>query len=150
AALVTAMNARGTLDQRIDRALSSMKAAAPEVRTATLEWLQRRPGLAEKYDRARSFRLMAWDQGRELARHGVSFGCHTMTHPILTNLPAAQIESELRLSRSVIEQHLESECRTFAYPNGDFDARSIDALKAQGFDAACTQQFGANRPGADL
>ena len=147
--LVTVMTGRGVLERRLDRALSVMKSAAPEARAAILELLRQRHGRAEEHDEIRRFRLMRWDHVREMARHGVSFGCHTMTHPMLPALSVAQIETEIRQSRAVIEQRLGTGCRTFAFPNGDFDDRSGDVLRALGFRAACTQVFGANRPGAD-
>ena len=147
AELVSITGGRTTSEDRIERALDVLKAATPEDRSAVLEWLRRRCGDAIDQHGSQRMRIISWEQAREMARHGMSFGSHTLTHPILTTLSLPQIDAELRTSRAVIERQLGVTCTTFAFPNGDFDDRSVDALKAQGFSAACTQIFGANRPG---
>jgi peptidoglycan/xylan/chitin deacetylase (PgdA/CDA1 family) len=147
--IVGIMTEGGALERRLDRALSVIKTASRETRAAILEHLRRRYGPAEARDEAHQFKLMGWEHVREMTRYGISYGCHTMTHPILSTLPVAQIEAEVRESRSLIEQHVGTDCRTFAYPNGDFDDQAVAVLRQMGFASACTQVFGANRPGAD-
>jgi O-antigen/teichoic acid export membrane protein/peptidoglycan/xylan/chitin deacetylase (PgdA/CDA1 family) len=147
--LLSIMSSRGSEDERIDRSLSAIKPMAPALRGRALDVVRRRHGPADALARASDFRIMPWHHVREMARHRVSFGCHTMTHPILTALPVGEIEAEVRESRQVMESQLGTSCTTFAYPNGEVDARAVAVLRAQGFTAACTQAFGANRPGGD-
>jgi peptidoglycan/xylan/chitin deacetylase (PgdA/CDA1 family) len=97
--------------------------------------------------KTRAMRIMTWEQAREMTDHGMSFGSHTVTHPILTALSTSEIEAELLASRVTIERELGASCATFAFPNGDFDDRCVDLLRAHGFRAAFTQIFGVNRPG---
>ena len=39
---------------------------------------------------------LTWNEVRELRKHGVSFGSHTVTHPQLTSLDASGVRSETR------------------------------------------------------
>jgi peptidoglycan/xylan/chitin deacetylase (PgdA/CDA1 family) len=148
-ALTSIMSGRGALEDRIERALEAMKDATSDACTAILGLMRRRYGQTGDHLVSRRFKIMRWDQVREMGRHGVTFGAHTMTHPILTKLPIAQIESEIQRSGAVIERQVGTPCKTFAYPNGDFDHRAVDVLSRHGFIVACTQQFGVNRPGAN-
>jgi len=53
-----------------------------------------------------------------MSRHNLTFGSHTMTHPILANLPVSELDWELATSRQVIENQIGKAVRLFAYPNG--------------------------------
>src|SRR5512145_901888 len=53
-----------------------------------------------------AFDLAGWDELRSLDTSIVTIGSHTLTHPILPSLSAAQIEAELRDSRRMIEGKL--------------------------------------------
>lgn len=59
---------------------------------------------------------LTWGQVRELQREGIEFGAHTVTHPQLRGLPEEHIHFEVRASKERIEQELEREVRSFAYP----------------------------------
>jgi peptidoglycan/xylan/chitin deacetylase (PgdA/CDA1 family) len=96
--------------------------------------------------------MLDWEQVREMARDGISFGAHTATHPILSRLPAEQAEKEIEDSRRAIEEKLGTPCRIFAYPNGgpgDFNAETKAILSKLGFDCALTTRPGVNRSSQD-
>jgi peptidoglycan/xylan/chitin deacetylase (PgdA/CDA1 family) len=59
---------------------------------------------------------LTWDEVRELDRHGIVFGSHTATHPVLVNLPNSEIESELKRSKEEIESKIGKAIASFAYP----------------------------------
>jgi peptidoglycan/xylan/chitin deacetylase (PgdA/CDA1 family) len=59
---------------------------------------------------------MTWTEVRELQRHGVVFGSHTVSHPKLYGLDAPTIRRELVDSRRTIEQALGHPVQSFAYP----------------------------------
>ena len=59
---------------------------------------------------------LTWGEVRELRRQGIRFGSHTVNHPKLYELSWNEIASELRLSKNQIEQELNEEVRSFAYP----------------------------------
>ena len=62
--------------------------------------------------------LLTWPRIKEMSRHNLTFGSHTMTHPILANLPVSELDWELATSRQVIENQIGKAVRLFAYPNG--------------------------------
>jgi len=59
---------------------------------------------------------LTWNEVRELRAHGICFGSHTVNHPKLHELPWNAIENELKLSKACLEQELEEEIASFAYP----------------------------------
>jgi peptidoglycan/xylan/chitin deacetylase (PgdA/CDA1 family) len=87
----------------------------------------------ERYD------FLTWNDVREMARAGVEFGSHTVTHPILSTLDTATLERELVESKRQIEEQLGIPCQTFAYPNGgagDFGPRERRAVRDAGYRCA--------------
>jgi peptidoglycan/xylan/chitin deacetylase (PgdA/CDA1 family) len=78
---------------------------------------------------------------------GISFGSHTVTHPVLSKLSLDQVQHEIQESKKVIEESLGIPVRTFAYPSGkknDFNPSIKALLKDAGYTCALTTQFGTN------
>ncbi len=86
---------------------------------------------------------LTWEQVAEMARHGVDFGAHTLSHPELTASEDLALEGEITGSRRLIEQHLGRRITGFCYPRGRFDDRVVAAVKRAGFGWACTTRPGA-------
>ena len=87
------------------------------------------------------FSFLSWDQVRELHRLGFDIGSHSVEHPILSRIPTERLINELRCSKQTIENQLEAECYSFAYPNGglrDLDGRTPSAIVECGYDLAFT------------
>lgn len=59
---------------------------------------------------------LTWNEVRELHRHGIQFGSHTVTHADLRSLEPAELEFELGQSKEVIEQNLGAPIDSFSYP----------------------------------
>jgi peptidoglycan/xylan/chitin deacetylase (PgdA/CDA1 family) len=76
-----------------------------------------------------AFDLAGWGELRQLDPAIVTVGSHTMTHPILPSMSAAEIEAELRDSRRMIEARLAGPAEFFSYPNGDFDERTLASVR---------------------
>lgn len=93
--------------------------------------------------------LMTWEEVAQMARHGISFGSHTVTHPLLTFEDDAMVVRELMLSKQQIEEKLGQPVRAFAYPNGSWDARVRKLVADAGFECAFTVQRGSHHSGAD-
>jgi len=91
---------------------------------------------------------LAWNEIGEMARAGIAFGAHTLTHADLTALPVDRIEAEALGSRTVIEQRLGVSVPGFAYPFGRFDAQSR-AVVCRCFDFACSDAFALATPTSD-
>jgi peptidoglycan/xylan/chitin deacetylase (PgdA/CDA1 family) len=88
-----------------------------------------------------------WDQIREMARNGIEFGAHTLTHPILSTIDdAAKLRAEMVESQRRIEEELQTPVRHFAYPNGRWSDFGMDSVKIarENFDTAVSAISGWN------
>jgi peptidoglycan/xylan/chitin deacetylase (PgdA/CDA1 family) len=93
---------------------------------------------------------MNWEEIHEMQQSSIiEFGSHTCSHPILAQLGAESIATELQISKQMIEAKLQVPCTTLAYPVGGANAVNNDVLKAvaeSGYRYACTYQPGLNTP----
>ena len=87
---------------------------------------------------------LTWAQVREMQNGGIKFGSHTVYHSILPAVPLLTMERELLDSKHRIESELQEPCQLFAYPNGDHNESSRNALETLGYKAAVTQDSGSN------
>jgi len=97
-------------------------------------------------------RMLNWMQVKEMQTAGISFGAHTMTHPVLSRLALPEAERELRDSKRLIEDRLQTAVLDFAYPFGhEWDCSAdVEHLAARcGFRSAVTTTWGVNRTGAN-
>jgi len=86
----------------------------------------------------------------ELVRAGWEIDSHSLNHPDLTQLSAAELRRELRESRTRIKRAFGSRAGNFfAYPSGRYDARVKRAVRAAGYLAATNVKTGYARPTAD-
>jgi peptidoglycan/xylan/chitin deacetylase (PgdA/CDA1 family) len=92
---------------------------------------------------------VTWAEVREMASHGVEFGAHTRTHPILSKLAGPdEVREEIEGSKHRVEEELNSEVLHFCYPNGsraDFEGM-IEPVRQAGFRTAVTSEPGINPP----
>lgn len=85
--------------------------------------------------------FLDWDGARGLVGAGISIGSHTMSHAILERETAGAQLADLRTSRTVLVEALETPVEVLAYPNGqrsDYDAATIDAVREAGYSHAVT------------
>ncbi len=90
---------------------------------------------------------MSWLQLREMHASGFEIGSHGVHHRMLAKLPQAELEFELRESKTVLERELGTPASLVAYPVGGysaFDDQVIDATAAAGYQAACSYISGTN------
>lgn len=97
---------------------------------------------------------LTWVQIREMEESGlVSFGAHTMHHPILSSLvDTNEVKQELRECREVLEQHLEHPINCLAYPVGKFEHFGnigLHMAKEEGYTWAFTTIEDACTPDSD-
>ena len=95
-----------------------------------------------------------WEQVLAMDNSGwISFGAHTMHHPILSYLTdPIEIQDEVTTCRQVLEQRLGHPIRTFAYPVGQaqhMDDDVVQAVKHAGYSWALTTTYGLNTPASD-
>lgn len=88
--------------------------------------------------------MMNWEQIREMARHDVEFGGHTVTHPRLASLDNGKASSEIAQCKNEIEEKLGKTITGFAYPYGSFSDDTPGLVQDAGFEYACSTRSGFN------
>ncbi|GHO84313.1 polysaccharide deacetylase family protein [Dictyobacter formicarum] len=75
---------------------------------------------------------LSWGEVLKMQKSGfVSFGAHTMHHPVLACLSdPAEVRYEIATCRQVLQERLGKPIRTFAYPIGRTEHIGTEALKA--------------------
>lgn len=86
-------------------------------------------------------RVMDWRMVQGLHHSGVLIGCHSRSHAILTNEAQDTVASEVQGGRQRLERHLGARVEHFAYPDGAFDATTINAVANAGYRYAYTVCF---------
>jgi len=97
--------------------------------------------------------MLSWDEAREMADNGITFGAHTITYRVLTRLPLDEARKEIIESKRRIEEELGRPVTSFAYPRGgraDFNEEIKEILKEAGFTCAVTSVYQLVSHGADL
>jgi peptidoglycan/xylan/chitin deacetylase (PgdA/CDA1 family) len=97
--------------------------------------------------------MLTWEQIRKMQRGGITFGAHTMTHPVISRLSSELVHEEVWNSKRLIEQRLNTAVDEFAYPFGksrDCGTTATATLKQLGFTTALTTIVGINQPGGSL
>jgi peptidoglycan/xylan/chitin deacetylase (PgdA/CDA1 family) len=82
----------------------------------------------------------------------LEIGAHTVTHPVLAQLPPRVQRAEMSDSRSRLTQLLDRPVTSLAYPYGgekEYSAGSVAIARELGFDLACANVHGALRSSAD-
>jgi peptidoglycan/xylan/chitin deacetylase (PgdA/CDA1 family) len=74
------------------------------------------------------FAAMTWDDVRQCAKRGATFGPHTVRHPILTQVDAATATQEIVDSWTRLRAQCDTALPVFCYPNGYFSREHIDLL----------------------
>ena len=93
---------------------------------------------------------LSWAELRSLADEGWEVGSHTCSHPRLTALGDSELEAELSVSRERCADAVGRDCRSIAYPYGDWDRRVSLAAERAGYRAgailALSRVFQRSRP----
>jgi peptidoglycan/xylan/chitin deacetylase (PgdA/CDA1 family) len=79
-------------------------------------------------------------QVRELSDLGFEIGCHSMTHPYLSDLPTEGLPAEVATPKAHLEQMTGREVAHFSCPGGRFDARVIQSAREAGYRSLATSQ----------
>jgi peptidoglycan/xylan/chitin deacetylase (PgdA/CDA1 family) len=96
-------------------------------------------------DAPRQYAPMSWDELRAAERDGMSFGPHTVTHPILARATDVQARFELTESWHRLRAEARQPLPVFCYPNGrliDFSDREVATLRALEFTGAVVGESG--------
>jgi peptidoglycan/xylan/chitin deacetylase (PgdA/CDA1 family) len=89
------------------------------------------------------------DQVCELDAQGFDIGCHSMTHPYLSDLSEPELKREIVDAKLQIEAILGHAIKHFSCPGGRYDERALRIAREAGFASVANSQFYANSPGTD-
>ena len=92
----------------------------------------------------KSVSVLSWDQLRQLSKEGVTLGSHTRTHPIMTQIPSAQIREEVKGSQQDLKTEIGVVFPIFCYPNGDHSDTVTAILQEEGIRLGFTTVAGKN------
>jgi peptidoglycan/xylan/chitin deacetylase (PgdA/CDA1 family) len=87
------------------------------------------------------YRSLSWDDARRLESKGISFGPHTVTHPVLATISAERSEREITGSWEKLRAELNRPVPIFCYPGGEqtnFGAREKATIGRLGLWGAVT------------
>jgi peptidoglycan/xylan/chitin deacetylase (PgdA/CDA1 family) len=79
----------------------------------------------------------------------VEVGGHTVTHPSLPTVPAAEQLDEIRDGRLQLERILGHAVTSFSFPHGEYVAETVGMPREAGFERACVSVSAPVLPGAD-
>lgn len=91
---------------------------------------------------------LTWEQVREMDLSLISFGSHTVNHPILSQLDDKNLGEELSISKQCIEEKLQHSIDCIAYPVGThfaFDKKVIDCTKNAQYKLGFSYVSGINK-----
>ncbi len=120
---------------------------SPEERSKLVEGLCESDG--RRGERLNEDLIMTWAQLRDLRAQGHEIGSHSLSHPLLTQLPEENLAQEVAGSKRVLEEKLGSSVHSFCYPNGEFDQRVTRAVATVGYRCAVTVETGDNSATSD-
>jgi peptidoglycan/xylan/chitin deacetylase (PgdA/CDA1 family) len=127
-----------------EKTIALLKTLPGDLRERVVDELSlRMGGHPETAEQAALHRTLTWEGIRELARDGVTFGSHSLTHQILPKVSLPEAQHELETSKRLLEQHLGMECGTFTYPNGSWTREVRDLVAKAGYTRAFRNDAGA-------
>jgi len=91
--------------------------------------------------------ILSWADVLEMSKHGIEFGAHSVTHPILANMPIFEMRLEIEDSKEAIEKVTGKEVVVFSYPVGGedrFNTVTKDLVKEAGYSYAVSYVHGVN------
>ncbi|MFT6915423.1 MAG: peptidoglycan/xylan/chitin deacetylase (PgdA/CDA1 family) [Motiliproteus sp.] len=136
----------GSLEQKrqaSSKLLNTLKYNPP------MQRLEQVAALYQHFDLAEApAKMMSADQILRLSQAGVEIGAHTVDHPILKVLSAAEQYRQIDESKRYLEAIIKKPVIGFAYPNGkpgvDYDQVAVEHLHQLGFDYAVSTAWGTN------
>jgi peptidoglycan/xylan/chitin deacetylase (PgdA/CDA1 family) len=83
-------------------------------------------------------------QVRDLDAQGFQIGCHSMTHPYLSDLTEPELKREVVDAKLQIEQIVGHAIEHLSCPGGRYDQRTLRMARQAGFATLANSQFHAN------
>lgn len=98
--------------------------------------------------------MLTSSQLLDLHHQGVEIGGHTVSHPILAQLPAGKAREQIHCGKAQLEGLIGAPVRSFAYPNGrretDYCDEHVSLVREAGFEVAVATNWGVSNPATDV
>ena len=78
-------------------------------------------------------RMMNWDQAREMFAAGFEIGAHTVSHPMLAEIPFNEAKWEMKQSIHDVREHVGTANPPFCFPAGSYNQRLLELVPRLGF-----------------
>jgi peptidoglycan/xylan/chitin deacetylase (PgdA/CDA1 family) len=88
--------------------------------------------------RERQEKISTAERLKQLPADLITIGSHTLTHPKLPTLGAAEAERELSLSKAQLEDMLKRKVSIFSFPYGAFDKKLVGLCQNVGYERVFT------------
>jgi peptidoglycan/xylan/chitin deacetylase (PgdA/CDA1 family) len=133
----------GSQPGAFDSAIEYLKSVSTREREQLIGELEKSVDASEAlYCAAQADRTMSWERVLEMRNAGISFGSHTRTHQLLTQVTGRELQDEIQQSRTELERVLDRPCQLFAYPNGNVSSEARQSLADAGYTRAVSTQTG--------
>jgi len=114
--------------QTIQTVSRIMRCSNKKARRVLLQ--EMREKLARKEESPRHDVMMNWDELREMKQGGMCIGSHSMSHPLLPEIPQEDAAIEIAGSKAKIEEELGAPVAHLAYPNPGGSVHVNEKVKA--------------------
>lgn len=94
--------------------------------------------------------MLTWDQLKEINAAGIECGGHSHSHPQLDTLPLSAAREEITLCKRLLEQHLDHDVCSFAYPYGYHSTAIKQLVREAGYTSACAVKYGMSSETTDI
>jgi peptidoglycan/xylan/chitin deacetylase (PgdA/CDA1 family) len=88
-------------------------------------------------------------QVRELSDAGFDIGCHSISHPYLSDLSRPQLQHEIADAKTELEQIVGRPVHHFSCPGGRWSAPAAAIAKDAGYHSVASSRVAVNRAGTD-
>lgn len=129
------ISANMSKSQAIRSILESMKLQDDYLIPEIIEQLSRKTQVDIPSTPPELYRALTWNTARELEKQGISFGPHTVSHPILSKVDDLKSAQEITGSWQRLKKELTNPVPIFCYPNGrscDYGTREIEHIRKAG------------------
>lgn len=92
---------------------------------------------------------MSREQVRQLGDQGFDIGCHSISHPYLSDLSRPELQHEIGDAKAELEQIIGRPVHHFSCPGGRWSALAAEVAKQAGYRSVASSRIGVNRTTSD-
>ena len=126
--------------------IERLKGVRDELKVELIHQLEESLDVTVPENTPEEYRAMTWGEVRACASQRVTFGPHTVTHPILSRVDDRRADTEIFESWRTVAASTQAAVPVFCYPNGtarDFSSREKASVARAGMRAALSTMSGS-------